>query len=369
MRRPPKLCRNGDRAYVTLPGSKDRKYLGKWGTPETQAAYEAWLARHLVSKRLPEQVEAGGGMIVDMAKAYLAHAVEYYGGKSSPAFRAHRTAVFYLLEIARDLPTSEIRGGLIAQYQQHLMGKQARRAAGKNLSRRYINTLTRRIKRFIRWGVANDCAPPEAYQRVATVEGLRKGRTAARERPEVLPVPLEAVQQTLPCIPRTMAHMLLVQLLCGMRPSEARLMRWEEIDRSGDVWLYRPQAHKNRHRGQSLVKGVPQQARDILEARGPLPSGYVFRVQDGSRAYAASTVRCALYEACDKLGIQRWSPNQLRHTIATHVKKRHGWAAAQSYLGHADLKTTEIYAEEDAQDVARVARLLEGDQTLSQLLP
>ncbi|MFV0442829.1 MAG: tyrosine-type recombinase/integrase [Planctomycetaceae bacterium] len=42
-----------------------------------------------------------------------------------------------------------------------------------------------------------------------------------------------------------------------------------------------------------------------------------------------------------------WSPNQLRHTRATDLRRRYGIEAAKSVLGHANLPTTEIYAEQD----------------------
>lgn len=49
-----------------------------------------------------------------------------------------------------------------------------------------------------------------------------------------------------------------------------------------------------------------------------------------------------------------WSPNQLRHSRATAIRERYGIEAAQTVLGHADPKVTEIYAERDFQMAARV---------------
>jgi integrase len=48
----------------------------------------------------------------------------------------------------------------------------------------------------------------------------------------------------------------------------------------------------------------------------------------------------------------RWHPNQLRHTAATLIRRRFGAEAAQAVLGHAQLSTTEIYAEKSL-DAAR----------------
>lgn len=51
----------------------------------------------------------------------------------------------------------------------------------------------------------------------------------------------------------------------------------------------------------------------------------------------------------------RWHPNQLRHTFATKVRKRHGLEAAQVLLGHAHADVTQVYAEADEQLAAAVA--------------
>jgi integrase len=48
----------------------------------------------------------------------------------------------------------------------------------------------------------------------------------------------------------------------------------------------------------------------------------------------------------------RWHPNQLRHSAATLIRKHYGAESSQAVLGHAQLQTTEIYAERDL-NVAR----------------
>jgi len=52
----------------------------------------------------------------------------------------------------------------------------------------------------------------------------------------------------------------------------------------------------------------------------------------------------------------RWSPNQLRHTAGTEIRKRFGLEAAQVTLGHAKASTTEIYAERDLTLAVQVAK-------------
>jgi site-specific recombinase XerC len=49
-----------------------------------------------------------------------------------------------------------------------------------------------------------------------------------------------------------------------------------------------------------------------------------------------------------------WSPNQLRHSAATEIRKRFGLEAAQVTLGHAAADVTQVYAERDLERAAAV---------------
>jgi site-specific recombinase XerC len=55
----------------------------------------------------------------------------------------------------------------------------------------------------------------------------------------------------------------------------------------------------------------------------------------------------------------KWRPNQLRHAGATDVRARDGIEAAQQVLGHANVRTTEIYAEPDLKLAEQAARKCE----------
>ena len=51
-----------------------------------------------------------------------------------------------------------------------------------------------------------------------------------------------------------------------------------------------------------------------------------------------------------------WSPNQLRHTAATEIRRDFGLEAAQIILGHSQLGVTQVYAERDLAKGMEVAR-------------
>ncbi len=42
----------------------------------------------------------------------------------------------------------------------------------------------------------------------------------------------------------------------------------------------------------------------------------------------------AIAQTCEEEGIEHWSPNQLRHTCATAVRRRFGRAAVRAVLGY-----------------------------------
>ncbi len=88
--------------------------------------------------------------------------------------------------------------------------------------------------------------------------------------------------------------------------------------------------------------------------------------------YTTNTYRRAIHRAvalankkraeeAEKAGIEvellpKWSPNRLRHTAATEIRRQFGLEAAQVTLGHASADVTEIYAEKDLALAAEVAR-------------
>jgi integrase len=183
------------------------------------------------------------------------------------------------------------------------------------------------------------------------------------------------VDTTLPHLPEVVADMVRLQRLTGMRPAELCMLRPCDIDRSKDVWIYRPATHKTQHLGKERVVFIGPKAQGVLLrylARDA--KSYCFQPRDseakrrslksqGTREfndrYVVTAYRRAIHRACDKAfpsKEHRWSPNRLRHSAATEVRRVVGLEAAQVVLGHADAKVTQIYAEKDLTLGVEVAR-------------
>jgi integrase len=230
------------------------------------------------------------------------------------------------------------------------------------------------------------------YTALATVEGLKKHRTAARETTPVRAVSDEAIEQTLPFLPTVVQDMVRVQQLTGCRPGELCAMRPRDIDRSREPWTYQPDRHKTEHLEQSrliligpraiavLTKYLDrpedtfcfspaeseQQRKVSMRARRktPVQSSQVDRSRPNSRRkpglqYTRQAYLRAIARACNKAGVPHWSPNQLRHAAATRIAGEFNLQVAQTVLGHKRPDTTLIYAGQQMEQ-AKSAMLVVG---------
>ncbi len=96
------------------------------------------------------------------------------------------------------------------------------------------------------------------------IAGLRRGRTEARETVPILPVKDSTVDATLPHMPTVVADMVRLQRLTGCRPAEVCTLRPCDLDRSGEVWTYKPDSHKTEHYGPDRTIFIGPQAQEIL---------------------------------------------------------------------------------------------------------
>jgi integrase len=255
--------------------------------------------------------------------------------------------------------------------------------------RRYVNDHIGRLRRIFKWGVGEELIPPTVYQALTAVPGLRRGRTEAPEAPPVLPVDDATVEATLSHLPAVIADMAKIQRLTGARPSEVCVMRPCDVDTSGEPWIYRPMTHKTEHRGRERVIAIGPRAQDVLrpyllrqkdsycfapaeseqKRRRTLHERRVTPLSYGNRPgtnrkrrpkrlagerYTTHSYRRAIHRVCNVVGIPLWSPNRLRHTAATEIRRRFGVEAAQVTLGHAKADVTQVYAERDMALAARV---------------
>ena len=189
----------------------------------------------------------------------------------------------------------------------------------EKLARKTINGRTSRIKRMFRWAEKKKLVPPATYHALLTVEGLKRGRSPARETKPVEIVPDSVVQATLPHLNEHVRAMVQAQELAAMRPQDIRNMRTGDIDMTSDVWIYRPWTHKNEHHGQVREIAIGPRAQAILTPflKPGAPLAYVFSPKE---AVIAVRDRRARERKSKRTPSQLARKTSLAHTI---VKRFH----------------------------------------------
>jgi integrase len=375
-----RLHRPSGQAVVTLQGRD--QYLGKHGSPESRQLYDRLVAEYLATRarRTSVSTPLADLTVNELLLLYWDHARSYYVKDGEPTSEPDT-----IRQALR--PVRELYGDSQARDFGPLALKAVRQAMiERGWCRNYINKQVDRIRRMFAWAAENELVPVGVYQALRTVAGLRKDRSAAREKPPVGPVADELVERTLPRLSPTVATMVRVQRLTGMRPQEVILMRGADIDRSDPAcWAYRPARHKSEHHERDRVVYLGRRAQDLLRSYLDVGGdGYLFspsRAEAQRRAeeracrksppkpwqvarrkaepkrvpgelYDGGAYRKSIRRACIKLGLPIWFPHQLRHSAASEFRRRYGLEVAQAILGHSELGTTQVYAEAD-RDAAR----------------
>lgn len=390
-------------AVVTLDGLD--RYLGNHGTPESRQRYAALIAEWSANgNRMP--APADDLTIVELCAAFWSHAETYYRRPDgSPTTMVHSVR-------AALAPVKRLYATVAAKD----FGPVALRAVRQTwidarLCRSTINKLTAVVVRMFKWAASREMLPPAAFQALQTVEGLRRGRSDAREPHRVKPVPDAHVEAVRPFVSRQVWALIQLQLFTGARPGELLPMRLADLDVSGKIWLYKVEAHKTAWRGDDRTVYLGPKAQDVLKPfmvgraiTAPLFSPREAEVdrraasakgkrRDGQKpnpkatdrvigdSYTSDSYRRAIERGCEKAWPtpahlaqahgesplawrtrltqeqrrqlrdwrreHRWHPHQLRHNAATALRREFGIEAARVILGHSSAATTQIYAEID----------------------
>ena len=372
MRKPPKysLHTATGQAKVRIDG-KDH-YLGPYGSEESKKLYDELIARWLCAGRKPDSVNV---TLNRLSVLYIEFAESYYrkDGKVTSEVASIRSALKMLIKLFGRLPVNDFSPIKLKKVRDAMI------AAG--WVRTSLNKQVRRITRMLRWGVESELVAPDVHAACKAVPGLRFGRSAASESEKVQPVSLEDIQAIEPFVSRQIWGMIQLQLVTGMRPGEVRSIRLCDIDRSHDVWEYKPASHKTQHHGRKRRVFIGRKGQEIVrqflkvdqttrlfsprdaererseERRGnrvsPMTPSQRARkhkerpMRTAGLQYTKDSYNRAITRACEEAEVESWAPNQLRHNAATEIRKTHGIDVARAVLGHSSMDVTEIYAEQD----------------------
>lgn len=211
-----------------------------------------------------------GTTVADLVLAWLDHCRRYYAAANtrSSEYDNCRYAVRPLVAVcgevcAVDLSADDFRAVREAMLSGHWSCPSAKRAI-EPWPRTHVNAQCNRIKRALRWGVEHGLVPAEVSAVVGAVGPLKAGRTCAIESEPVEPVADAVVDATLPHLPPAVRAMVELQRISGMRSDNVCSMRPMDVDQGGDVWLYRPAAHKGSHRDKGLFVALGPRCQAIL---------------------------------------------------------------------------------------------------------
>jgi integrase len=389
-----RLYRRTGQAVVTIDGHDH--YLGEYGSLESKTRYQRLIDAWLADKQSgdpkgaqagPSCAPAGSPTVNELILAYVRYAKGYY--KAGPNGEQKEVGCLRdALRIVRKL------SGRVPAVEFGPKAVKAARAAmvEKGWARTYVNHQIDRVRRMFRWATEEQLIPATVYHALQAVRGLRKGLPGVRESKKVRPVPVHHVKLVLKRVGPILRALILFQLHTGCRPGEALRLKARRIDRSGDVWVYRPGRHKTAHHGKRRRILIGPRAQKVLEPwlKEVTPDEYVFsplraeamrqaerramrksplwpshlRRQAAKRKaspkrpkrkrYDVPSYRRAIKRACRLAGVPSWSPNRLRHTAATRIRKRYGIELTRIILGHSTAFTTEIYAEVDRKKAVQV---------------
>ncbi len=364
---------------------------------EVDAVYDNWLQTrwlrfaHVRDPGVADAPITGTGL----AAYYLRLASRTYvkRGRRTSSVDMVRYAMRALRDEHGDRPADELDNPGLAAIRDRMIRSRLPDGSVRVLAVNTVNARLEAIKAAYRKAREKGWVSGATLGDVLAVSRLRAGRSEAKPAGKVRPVDRGAVDRAVACMPSQLQAMVEAMWLSGMRPGEACLMRPADVDTTGVVWVYTPQEHKTEHHEDVEPRRVclgPQAQAVLLPMLGRRLSAYVFSPREahaerleakraGRRTppypshlrrhredptaglgerYTSASLRRAVHHACDRAGVERWNPNQLRHAYATRVFKELGLDEVSKSMGHMDLDTTLIYAERDLQKAKDVARRL-----------
>jgi integrase len=289
--------RQSGQAIVTLPdgmGGRRDVLLGKFGTKASRMEYGRIIAEwEEAGRRLPQQLAATDLTIHELIAAFWDHAEQHYrrpDGTQTSELADFRMSLrplshYYGSTAAKSfgpLALKAVRQAMVNGYSHPKHGQQ------EALCRNVVNQRIGRIRRLFRWAVEQELVPPSVMHGLAAVRGLQRGRSMVRETEPVKPVAEAFVEATLPFLRATVAAMIRLQLVTGMRPGEVVIMRAIDLDMTGKVWLYRPGSdhgphgeHKTAWRGHSRIVALGPRAQELIKPfLGTDLQAYLFSPRD-----------------------------------------------------------------------------------------
>lgn len=312
----------------------------------------------------------------ELCRRWSAHAKEYF--RDNPQGVVDATADVRLFG-------SMFGEALVADLSHRDMLDHREALIDRGYARTTVNRRIRAVNQMMAWALDEALVSAVVKAELTQVRALKPRRSRAKEPVPVLAVPDAILEATLPALPPSVADLLRVMRLTGMRPGEACGLDWALIERreSDGVWIYRPAEHKNVWHNHPRAIVIGPKAQGVLSRHATTPGRRIFSPAEATlERYAtmraarkspvqpsqlnrskpdalrrpgaawrpAALAKC-VRAACLAAGVPPWHANQLRHACATEIRRHIGIDAARAVLGHnLGLRITDRYSFEAAED-------------------
>jgi integrase len=350
-------------------------YLGKYGSPESQAKYQQILAHVMAVGDLPVIPEESI-LIANLVAQYIA-ALRHDNKTESNEPDQQERGLRELVLLFGTLPAEDFTPSKLIALRAKWINKPLARAT--------VNMYHSYVIRCFQWGVEQELVPADVWVTLKSVRRVTESKVM-KPRKLVEPVAWESVEAIRPFVSSVVWDAVQVQWLTGMRASEVLTMTPGQIDRSD--WSYRPSRHKTGYRGKKRVVFLGPQAQKIIadyldrpdssplfspkeaqaerlrtmreRRKSKVQPSQIDRSKDDPQKtpgdqYTAASYGKAIRKACKRAGIEPWGTHQLRHAAATRFRQSYGLDATQAALGHSHAKVTEIYADLDLSKARKIA--------------
>ncbi len=257
-----------------------------------------------------------------------------YSASTLESYAAAFTALFTFLPSGKDTPLEAMTPALLNAWRRHMTSAEKRTPSTSNRHVMAVQAL---------WTWMSDPAKgnyPGVQPLRLTQLAEPKGERRAREKSEIEKV-LGFVS------PEKWRAPIALLIETGMRDSELRFLRWQDVDLVRRVFILvghddRPMKTLSSERLIPMTTGALAVVQALKEKAGDNPTGYLFPEATPNRY----TLSQAWRRACKKAGIHI-REHDLRHSFAVRLLQGGAdIATTRDVLGHSSISTTDRYARE-----------------------
>ena len=234
--------KRSNQAVVTIDAHD--YYLGEYQSNASKIEYDRLIGEWLAGGRHLSAQANADLTLAEIIDRFWDHCATYYrkpDGTPSSEAGNFRDALRPLLRLYGSTSAAQFGPLALRSTRQEMIRL--------GWSRTYTNKNIGRVKSLFKWAVGLELVPANIYHALQAVEGLKAGRSEARETLPVRPVSDELLDAVIPHMAPPVRAMVELQRLTGMRPGEVCGMRKRDIELGGELWRYRPASHKTQHLG------------------------------------------------------------------------------------------------------------------------